>query len=55
MNEITPHLIWLGHAADGRNFQEILNAGIEAIVQLAMAEPPLQPPRELKRTNSRIN
>ena len=28
-------------------FREILDKGIKAIVQLAMEEPPLQPPREL--------
>jgi hypothetical protein len=34
-------------ASDGRNLQEVLDTGIRAIVQLAMEEPPLQPPRDL--------
>jgi hypothetical protein len=47
MNQITPYRLWVGHAGDGRAFQEVFDRGIEAIVQLAMEEPPLQPPREL--------
>ena len=29
------------------NLQEVLDTGIQAVVQLAMEEPPLQPPRDL--------
>jgi protein-tyrosine phosphatase len=47
MHQIQPHALWLGHADDGRDYQQILAAGIEAVVQLAVEEPALQPPREL--------
>jgi protein-tyrosine phosphatase len=47
MNQIVPHLLWIGHAGDGRDYRRILDTGIQAIIQLAVEEPPLQPPREL--------
>jgi hypothetical protein len=47
MNQIQPHLLWLGHAGEGRDFRTIFDAGIKALVQLAVEEPPPQPPREL--------
>jgi protein-tyrosine phosphatase len=47
MNQISPHLLWIGHAGDGRDYRRLLDVGIEAVVQLALEEPPLQPPREL--------
>jgi len=47
MRQIPPHPLWLGHAGDGRDYRRILDAGIQAVVQLAEEEPPLQPPREL--------
>jgi len=47
MRQILPHALWLGHAEDGRDYRRILDAGIQAIVQLALEELPLQPPREL--------
>lgn len=39
--------LWLGNAADGRDYRAALDAGVEAIVQLAAEEAPLQPPRDL--------
>jgi hypothetical protein len=47
MNQIKPHLVWVGHAGDGRAFQSIFANGIRAIVQLAIEEPTIQAPREL--------
>jgi protein-tyrosine phosphatase len=47
MNQISPHRLWIGHAGDGRDYRRLLDVGIEAVVQLAIEEPPLQPPREL--------
>jgi len=47
MNQILPHPLWIGHAGDGRDNRRLLDNGIRAIVQLAVEEPPLQPPREL--------
>jgi hypothetical protein len=47
MRQILPHPLWLGHAGDGRDYRRLLDAGIGAVVQLALEEPPLQPPHEL--------
>jgi hypothetical protein len=47
MNQIKHYPLWVGHAADGRAFRQILDQGIRAVVQLALEEPPAQPPREL--------
>ena len=47
MHKIEPHALWTGHAGDGRNSRALLDLGIEAVVQLALEEPPLAPPREL--------
>ncbi|MCE9548168.1 MAG: dual specificity protein phosphatase family protein [Planctomycetia bacterium] len=47
MHQIKPHALWVGNAGDGRNFPQIFAHGIRAIVQLAIEEPPVQPPREL--------
>lgn len=47
MNQIIPHSLWVGHAGDGRDYRKMLDAGIQALVQVAIEELPLQPPREL--------
>ena len=47
MTQIHPFALWLGHAGDGRNIKLLLDAGIEAVIQLAAEEPILQLPREL--------
>ena len=47
MIQIEPHLLWLGHAGDCRDAIKIMDAGIEAVVQLAIEEPPAQMPREI--------
>src|SRR5262249_6006731 len=47
MHQIQNYPLWIGHAGDGQDFQAILDAGIQAIVQVAMEESPLQPRREL--------
>lgn len=39
MRQIKPHLLWLGHAGDGRDLKGILDQGIQAVVQLAVEEP----------------
>ena len=46
MNQITPYQLWVGHAGDGRAFQELFEKGIRAIVQLAAEEAPIQAPRD---------
>jgi hypothetical protein len=47
MRQILPYSLWLGHAGDGRDFKSVLDAGINAVVQLAAEESPLQLPRDL--------
>jgi protein-tyrosine phosphatase len=47
MRQILPHHLWLGHAGDASDFRRQFDLGIEAILQVAMEEPPVQPPREL--------
>jgi len=47
MNQIFPYPLWVGHAGDGRDYREQLDAGIRVVVQVAIEEPALQPPREL--------
>jgi hypothetical protein len=47
MKQIIPYSLWLGHAGDGRDFRQVLDSGIKAVVQLAAEESPLQLPRDL--------
>jgi protein-tyrosine phosphatase len=47
MRQLKPHPLWIGHAGDGRDVRAILDAGIDAIVDLALGEPPVQVTREL--------
>jgi protein-tyrosine phosphatase len=47
MDQILSHSLWLGHAREGRDFRQLFDAGIQALVELALEEPPAPPPREL--------
>jgi protein-tyrosine phosphatase len=47
MRQISAHLLWLGHAVNGRDYRRILDTGIQAVVQLAAEEPVLELPRDL--------
>jgi hypothetical protein len=47
MNQIVPYDLWVGHAGDARGFKELFDLGIQAVVQIAAEEAPLQPPRDL--------
>jgi hypothetical protein len=47
MNQIVPHLLWVGHSGEARDFRKVFGAGIKAVVDVALEEPPTQPPREL--------
>jgi hypothetical protein len=47
MNQFVPHLLWIGHAGETTDFRPIHEAGIRAIVELAVEERPGQPPREV--------
>ncbi len=46
MRQIKPHLLWLGHSGDVRDLDSVRNAGIRAMVDLAMSERPLFISRE---------
>jgi protein-tyrosine phosphatase len=46
MNRIEPHTLWLGNARDCRDATKVLDAGIHAVLQLAIEEPLAQFPRE---------
>ena len=47
MNQIQPHPVWVGHAGEDRDYRQIFDTGIKALVDLAAEEPPAQPPRDL--------
>ena len=47
MDQIIPCPLWVSHAGDGRDYRSSLDAGIKALLQVAIEEPALQPPREL--------
>lgn len=49
MRQIAGRLLWLGHAGDLRDASAVMNAGIEAVVELADNEPMAILPRELVR------
>jgi protein-tyrosine phosphatase len=43
---VIPDLLWIGNAKDGRNITAVLKLGIEAVIDLAIEEPPMLFPRE---------
>ena len=47
MRRIDGQPLWIGTARDARAIKEVLDAGIEAVVDLAMLCEPVKPPREL--------
>ena len=47
MRHVPPFPLWLGHAADARDVRGLYAAGIAAMVDLAMNEPPVVAPRDL--------
>lgn len=47
MRRIADLPLWIGTARDARDLRGIHEAGIQAVVDLAMDEPPVQPTREL--------
>lgn len=47
MRRVADLPLWIGTARDARDIRGVLDAGIEAVVDLAMDEPPVQPTREL--------
>lgn len=47
MRQVHPHLLWLGTAADRCDLRKLLDAGVAALVDLALNEPPVAVTREL--------
>jgi hypothetical protein len=47
VRRVPNHSLWLGHAGDGRDVRALLSAGILAVVDLALNEPPAALTREL--------
>jgi hypothetical protein len=47
MRRIEGYPLWIGNARDARDIKAVLDAGIEAIIDLAMEEPPIHLTREL--------
>lgn len=47
MKQIMPYPVWIGHGGEGHDFGHILDAGIEAVVELAMEEPSFPTRRDL--------
>ena len=47
MRRVVGFQLWIGTARDARDLRGVLDAGIEAIVDLAMEERPVHPTREL--------
>ncbi|MBY0514346.1 MAG: dual specificity protein phosphatase family protein [Gemmataceae bacterium] len=47
MRRVGDYPLWIGTARDARDIKRVLDAGIEAIVDLAMEEPPVVGTREL--------
>jgi hypothetical protein len=47
MRQIPPHLLFLGHAGDARDLPRLMQGGIAVLIDLAVNEPPVNPPREL--------
>src|SRR5688572_12689172 len=47
VRQVPGYPLWLGHAGDARDLRTVLEAGILAVVDLALNEPPAAVTREL--------
>jgi hypothetical protein len=47
MRQVGDYPLWVGNARDARDVRGVLDAGIRAVVDLAVEEPPVAPMREL--------
>jgi hypothetical protein len=47
MRQVQPYPLWLGHVGDVRDLSGMLAAGVSALVDLAVDEPPARVTREL--------
>lgn len=46
MKRILPYSLWIGNIAEARDWATLSSLEIDTIVELAIEEPPLAPPRE---------
>jgi hypothetical protein len=47
VRQVAPYPLWIGHAGDARDTRAVLSAGLLAVVDLALNEPPAAVTREL--------
>jgi len=47
MRQVGDYPLWVGNARDARDVKGVLAAGVRAVVDLAVEEPPVAPTREL--------
>ena len=47
MNLIEPYSVWIGHGGEALDLLRLLDAGIEAVVELAVEEPSFAPRRDM--------
>jgi protein-tyrosine phosphatase len=47
MHQIIPSRLWIGHIGDARDVRNVLNLGVEAVVDLACNELPVEVPRDI--------
>jgi hypothetical protein len=47
MNQIVPHRLWVGHAGEEQDFRLIFDAGVRALIHLAVEETPGHSPHEV--------
>ena len=47
MHEIIPLRLWIGNVGDARDVRSVLNLGVEAVVDLASNELPVEVPRDV--------
>ena len=55
MRQIPPHPLFLGHLGDARDTRTLLEAGVRALVDLALNESPLSPPRDIAYSRFPLN
>lgn len=47
MREVIAGKLWIGNAGDARDVARVLSAGVKAVVDLAIEEPPVVYPRDV--------
>lgn len=55
LSRVEGHSLWLGSVVDARDIRAVLQEGIEAVVDLAINEPPVAYPRDILNCRFPIN